>query len=414
MAWQDRLQDAAYTSPGGERIVFQYEDLSRSFDKKTTDFNFPDADGTYVQDSGRTGRKYPITAIFWGDDCDTDADAFEDALSEAGIGVLDHPIYGTVNVVPFGTVTRNDALKTAANQSLVEVTFWETIPLIYPIPQSDPATEVLDDVRGLSDAIGDNVADKLDIFSPEAIERFKVKTLVLIANVQTVIAKATEIKDAVESKVTEITARIDSIVTATSENADDIRNTIRDTISDIMELAAIPSTVASSIKSKISDYKEMITSIISPLFPDDSEEDYLSSEAVVECIVGGLIVNVVESEFDTQGSALESAEDILEILDDVTTWTETTSNQVGIADTGESYQRMQEAVAFTAGYLVQVSFTLKKERKVVLTRARTIIDLAAELYGQVDEVLDFFITSNDFSGSEIIEIPRGREVLYYV
>lgn len=414
MSWEDRLKDAAYTSPSGERITFYYEDVSRNFDKKTSNYEFPDAKGTYVQDNGTTGRKYPFTAYFWGEDCDKQADAFEDALSETGRGKLEHPLYGTVNVVPFGTVTRNDNLKSAANQSIVEVTFWETIPLIYPIPQIDPATEVLNDVRGLADAIGVNVADKLDIFSPEAIERFKSKTLALVGNVQSVIGKATEIKDQVTAKVSEITTRINNIVTATTDTADSVRESITSAMSDVMDLMALPSTIQTSIKSKINDYREMISDIISPLFPNDSETDFLSSEAIVESIVGGLIVNVVESEFDTQGSALESAEDLLEILDEVTTWTENTSDTVGMVDTGESYQRLQESVALTAGYLVEISFTLKKERRVVLTRARSIIDLVAELYGQVDEILDFFITSNDFSGSELLEIPRGREVLYYV
>lgn len=414
MSWEDRLKDAAYTSPSGERITFYYEDVSRNFDKKTSNYEFPDAKGTYVQDNGTTGRKYPFTAYFWGEDCDKQADAFEDALSETGRGKLEHPLYGTVDVVPFGTVTRNDNLKSAANQSIVEVTFWETIPLIYPIPQIDPATEVLNDVRGLADAIGVNVADKLDIFSPEAIERFKSKTLALVGSVQSVIGKATEIKDQVTAKVSEITTRINNIVTATTDTADSVRESITSAMSDVMDLMALPSTIQTSIKSKINDYREMISDIISPLFPNDSETDFLSSEAIVESIVGGLIVNVVESEFDTQGSALESAEDLLEILDEVTTWTENTSDTVGLVDTGESYQRLQESVALTAGYLVEISFTLKKERRVVLTRARSIIDLAAELYGQVDEILDFFITSNDFSGSELLEIPRGREVLYYV
>jgi len=27
MAWEDRIREAAYTSPGGERIVFTYEDI---------------------------------------------------------------------------------------------------------------------------------------------------------------------------------------------------------------------------------------------------------------------------------------------------------------------------------------------------------------------------------------------------
>ena len=53
MAWQDRIVEAAYTSPSGERLTFDYENVSKSVEKKTTAFEFPDADGTFVQDLGR-------------------------------------------------------------------------------------------------------------------------------------------------------------------------------------------------------------------------------------------------------------------------------------------------------------------------------------------------------------------------
>ena len=414
MSWQERLKTGAYVSPSGERIEFLYEDVSRSFDKKTSAYDFPDASGTFVLDMGTTGRKYPIQAFFAGDDCDILADAFEDALAETGRGRLEHPIYGTVDVVPFGTVTRNDALKTAANQSMVEVTFWETIPLIYPIPQTDPTSEVLDSVKELAGATAEEVAGGVDIFSAEAIVGFKTKVSALLSGVRSVIGRVMEIKAQVLGKVAEVTALIDSIVTATVETAQEIRDTIVNVVTTIQDIAALPSQIIGGIKEKITEYKEMLSAVMEPLFPDDSESDFYGSETFVNTLVGGMIVSIVESEFNTQGDALEAAEDVLEILETVTDWAENTATSVGIVDTGTSYKQLQNSAALTAGYLVEMSFSLKKERKVILTHARSIIDLAAELYGKVDDVLDFFITSNDFSGSEILEIPKGREVLYYV
>ena len=70
MAWQDRVKEAAYTSPGGTRTPFLYEDVRMSIEKKTTGFDFPDADGTLVQDLGHTGRRYPLRMFFSGDDYD--------------------------------------------------------------------------------------------------------------------------------------------------------------------------------------------------------------------------------------------------------------------------------------------------------------------------------------------------------
>ena len=57
---------------------------------------------------------------------------------------------------------------------------------------------------------------------------------------------------------------------------------------------------------------------------------------------------------------------------------------------------------------------LKQERSITLDRARTIIDLCGELYGSVDDNLDFAINSNGLTGSEILELPRGFDFVYYV
>jgi len=82
-------------------------------------------------------------------------------------------------------------------------------------------------------------------------------------------------------------------------------------------------------------------------------------------------------------------------------------------DTGRSYQQLHRAVSVCLGFLVEISFTLIPERRIVLDRARTIIDLAAELYGHPDDRLDFLISSNNLTGDEILELPRGRSIVYY-
>ena len=112
--------------------------------------------------------------------------------------------------------------------------------------------------------------------------------------------------------------------------------------------------------------------------------------------------------------ALAVAEIILDTFASIVTWRDNNYESLGFIDTGELYQKLQQSVALVAGYLVQISFSLKQERIIVLDRARTIIDLTAELYGTIDGKLDFLIESNDLTGSEIIEIPKGRKIVYYI
>lgn len=82
-------------------------------------------------------------------------------------------------------------------------------------------------------------------------------------------------------------------------------------------------------------------------------------------------------------------------------------------DTGELYQPLQQAAALSAGFLVANSFNLAQERRVVLGRPRTLLDAVAEFYGELDNRFDFFISTNSLSGDEIIELPRGFELVYY-
>ena len=135
----------------------------------------------------------------------------------------------------------------------------------------------------------------------------------------------------------------------------------------------------------------------------------------ITSFVTGSILSVVNHTFDKKTEALTAAQDIIQQLEIVRDWREEKFLDIENIDTGGSYQALQSAVALTAGFLVEISFTFKQERSIILTKQRTIIDLCAELYGNIDdETLNFFITSNDLSGSEILEIQKGKEIVYYI
>ena len=132
MSWIDRLKAAAYTPPSGTRIEFDFVDVSQNITKQTAAFEFTDSDGTYVQSNGASSRRFPVRAFFSGADHDTEAAEFMAALLENGTGLLEHPLYGTFDAVPFGDLSQRDDLATAANQSVFEITFYQTIGDIYP------------------------------------------------------------------------------------------------------------------------------------------------------------------------------------------------------------------------------------------------------------------------------------------
>lgn len=154
--------------------------------------------------------------------------------------------------------------------------------------------------------------------------------------------------------------------------------------------------------------------VVSPSNDSQPSNEFHTNDLYASTYVTGSVVSVVNNKFVIKSEALTAAEVILNQLDDVVNWRDDNYQSLGEIDTGGAYQKLQEAVAIAAGFLVEISFSLKQERRIVLDRDRTIIDLVAELYGTVDDELDFFISSNDLTGSEILELPKGREIVYYV
>jgi prophage DNA circulation protein len=406
MAWFDRLKEAAYTSPSGNRYIFKFENVSTNRTKRTTNFEFPDAVGTYVQENGVSGRVYPMQCIFWGPNCDLDAEAFDNALVEVGTGKLEHPLYGTFDVVPTGTITRRDDLKTAANQVILDVSFMSTIGIIYPSSQTDPASEVIAGIDNYNNATAESLGDNLELGTAVERSTFKNQYDALLDQVEGGLQTIAAAKDSVEAEFNAINDSINRGI--------DVLIAQPTTLAfQTLQLIQAPARALSLISDRLSAYGNLIDTVILGNKPT-SKNEYYTKDLYASTYVTGSVLSTVNNTFDTKVAAVEAANDIITQFEEVNTWRDENLTDLEIIDTGEAYQQLQEVVALTAGYLVEISFSLKQERRIVLDKNRTIIDLAAELYGSVDDNLDFLINSNDLSGSEILELPKGKEVVYYV
>lgn len=428
MAWQDRLREAAYTSPGGTRIRFDFESVSREVTKRTSAFAFPGVDQVYVQDNGHGARRFPLRCYFHGPDHDLEAADFERALLERGVGRLEHPFYGTFDVVPFGDITRRDDLKSAAAQTVVQVTFWTSVSAVYPQIQTARRSEVLTALDTFVEVGAQQFEDSADLSTVAARANTEERTKGLLTQVSAgldELAKATEkvnrrFQDAVQS----VNLGIDVLVGQPLLLAQQLAN-----------LITAPARAAAGIRSRLDGYADLAERITSASTAKPWEafsggvvlpgrrrlvaNDFHLSVVGASAAVAGAARSVVEHQFAARPEAIASAEEVLAQLDTFVTWLDRGYEALGDVDapggvdTGATYQALQEAVSLAAGYLVEISFTLLPERRIVLDRARTIVDLAAELYGSVDDRLDYLIDTNALTGAEILELPAGKTIVYY-
>jgi hypothetical protein len=418
MAWLDRLIDAAYTSPGGTRMRFSYLDVSSEVDKRTAGFEFPGIDGVYVQDNGASGRRYPLQCIFVGPDCDRQAASFEALLLERGPGRLEHPLYGRVDVVPFGTITRRDDLVTGANQTIVDVVFWATLGAVYPSSRVSPKLEVTQAVIAARPALsgGFERAMNLSTEARRANQRLAVQDA--LRNIQSALRAAASATESVDREFRDLQQRVNF-------GLDVLIGQPLLLAQQMLDLIMAPSRALSGIAERLSGYRALLDRMLgsSPVGGPPPELERLTVRLsnefhTADLTAGGALLgsisSVVNNSFTAKPQALEAAEAIISQTDDMTAWREARFDETGQLDTGEAYQALQEASALAVGFLVEISFSLVPERAVVLDRPRGLVELCGELYASVsDERLDFLITTNHLTGSEILEVPRGRRVVYY-
>lgn len=410
MSWRDRLRPAAYTAPDGTRLEFDYEATREELPRKTAAFDFPDADGTYVQDLGVSSRRYPLRCIFHGGNYDLAADAFMEVLGQRGPGTLEHPVYGPRLVVPTGTPTRRDDLIRAANQAIVEVEFWETTGLAYPTADIDPAGEVLSAVERFNRAAAEAYAEGIDRSDPLAGAQLRGALQAAASRTSAELRGAAQTTDAVLRQFEE-TER--SIIAG----LDDTIGRALNLASQVVLFVQEPARTTSGIRARLRAYRQLLNVVTGrtpePSFGARAQNQFLTDNLTASSSVTGSVLSGVYNQFDTRGEALDAAERILAQFSDAVAWRDNGFQSLGLRDTGGGYSELLDAVAIGAGYLVQISFSLQQERAIVTDRPRALVELCAELYGS-DDRLDSFIISNDFTGSEILEIPRGRRVVYYV
>lgn len=404
MPWNDRIQTPVYISPSGIRFEFQYENVSMESDKKTGDFIFPEIDGAFIQDLGRAGRRFPFNIFFSGSDYDTDADSFFAALEEKGIGTLEHPLYGTRKVVPTGTITRRDDLITSANQAAFSVTFSETIENItFPLSQVSTESELKESFDNLKASISDQYASSLVSGNATDNELLKIDLDAKEKTTSVFLQGLINLNENIKT----------SYITIQESFTNNIENLTEEpgaVIDQLITLLSTPSNIAASANAQIQGYGAAIDNIINA--GETIYNNFVNSIAFVSGLFGSLNLSMPNVIFTNRPEAVSASESIISFFENITTWLDENITALELPDTGEIYDSMLKLYSQTIIYLIDLSFDLPKEIILTLQEDRQLIELCAELYGDLDKI-DFFIQTNNLNSDLIELLPMGTVIKYY-
>lgn len=455
MPWQFRLRPGSYTV-NGVTSNFQYEDLRKIVRKKTIAHEFPGVDGTYIRDLGIFGTVYPMRIFFSGDAHDIEASVFENLLRQtvpAG-GQLNHPLYGVKTVLPVGEITRIDPVKTAGNQTIFEMEFWETIPGLYP------------SAGGVSTAMVDI---GVETFAPVSATVFLGATqLTQASKLAEFLSTLTALKNGAvkgmalaldgTSRLANSVARADRLLSSTLDTFIGGPLTIA---FQFQQLLSAPARSSSLLRRRLEAYQNLADSIFGGngtgagggtgtsasgagiVDPGtgvagravDASNLFHANRLVAESVVLAVVLAVSAEEFASKTEATDAAFTLIALFNSFAAWsdanfqvlaqasqgpdiTQQNASGPGAIDTGESYQALLNVVQLTLQYLISTAFTLEPERVRVEGFDRTVLDLAAELYGEsddltLDERADELIRTNDLTGDQILELKAGTRIRYY-
>lgn len=451
MAWTDEISEAVYTAPSGKRIVFNYESsLNRSTPLKTAEHTFPDVDGAEVQSLGLGGKKFPMTAIFFGGDCLTLADEFEAALCERGYGTLEHPIYGKHTVVPTGSIDRSDDLISALNESRVKITFSETLTGSLPISElatEDALDAAIDNYENAaSAAFADMIVTKTVDDEIQLQSVMTVQDNSLFKGVAKICEKSGDLKQkqSLMQKLNEFKMNVTNWI----KKVDTLAAKAQEIATTVIKTARLPSEIAVGAMAKIEGYSSVIKDFLNnvkadPVGANAIKNQFAATSTMVGAMVASLSYGVAKSakegafvsaassgsssrsvnasQVQTNAGKILSRGDVFAIADSLTVQFEVYKNYIdgqiaknAFVDTGESYEAVLETVIKSVQMLHEVAFDLPMARTLKLGRDRQLFELLCELYGKEGfDRADEFIMDNGLNADEIELIPMGREVRYY-
>jgi len=417
-----RLRPGRFTSPSGAEHSFQFDSLTRSRSKNVVAHAMPDTDDTVLQDMGSSLQVFPLDVYFIGENCDQDADAFFASLFERytpdSPGVLHHPRWGDVTVMPFGAPEQSESFSGGGGGiSRVTVEFRETRSLSATGGSKLSSAGILDDVNAID-------ANALD----------RAQSMVAMTK-----AQYAKFKQSIRNKVKIVTGFIDGVTDLTEDIADEVEALTQELYALIDEAASpvlilsqigtIFSTIAqipSQGLSMISAYVDMATDIIDSYGSDISAaatNDERTNLALSYQYTGTMALACTalastSATYDIRDQVADAIDNLSALYTEYLAQMDAAVDSLddGISnmfvpdhDVGSD---LQGAIYDTQALLMDRAYSLAIARRYILTHPTDPLTETWTRYGDLSR-LDFFCMTNKIISDEFIEIPSGREMVYY-
>lgn len=438
-----------FTSPEGKEFSARWSGNDESKDKAVGIFHSPGTVGERVQDQGIGSARINLPFFFDGDGYIQNATALENALTETGLWEVNHPEDGLrilqlltykVDKQPITSGGQRhftsswiepnleeDELSTAELKAGIEsdvadlnvAAATELEDTISQVQQS----EITSFADSISNAVSDIKAGTQAIFEDSGLAGVADTVIGLFNSAQDEIRKTKANIQSVQDDFN----KIEKSITDAVDNAAEVALSPLVIGLQLQELAQSPARAIDNIQGRISAYQDTATLMAGKLLgikPTVAGKNNIQTTQVgLTAALCGSCLSVTTGELETRLQAIEAANQIAnlmalitQLLDDAAAGFSEQHIESQFFSQTETYNRISQVVSKAVSVLISESFNLKVEKRFILIQDKNACQVCVEEYGSLgenDELLDFFIKTNDLYEKENLLLKAGFEVVVY-
>jgi hypothetical protein len=435
MSYVERIERLTYQSPKRKTFDLEFDDLARNIQRKTAINEFPYQNIANVQDLGMANLKIPIRCYISGSDYDLEADRFFKALNEQGYGVLDHPRWGSIDVIPIN-ITQSESFVDGLGRAIFEIEFIEYYPDATKFPESlySKIKNFINDVTGFID----NVFQLIDsVLTLETELRRYVRTARRIVG-----STISEVKR-VETRFKGISTRWkedtkNNFVTSTFDPANKFRvggrekqdlfnknlRVFQEYIQEnpdliINEAVKQLNTLARTEQDpdiKVSQIAESYTKTINFIeskFDDENMNDFEANINGYNAIAFTLAMTekLINGNYITRSESILIIDMLSERRERLKIIYDKVIQKNGNLDYDILLQ-VYNAISLSQRQILNQSLQLPTEKNIILDKDTSPIEMVFSITGNIDR-LDELISYNNLQGKNILVIPKGTSIRFY-
>ena len=408
MSWIDNIQDNIKITTGDGKVYEPlYKITEKTVEYNVAEFNFPNIEGTLVKKSEPKGARHKFELVFQGPDHIEESKAFEISNKDRRPWKVFHPIWGNLTVQPTSLSFNPSGLSdTKINAEVIE-TITEELPRV----SIDPKNKISFDYMNTNVSIAAGYSDNV----------------IPTASDVTQLAQTTDTLYSLGAESVKSGDQANEYFQLYNKASAAILNAASDASTAatlVIDLYTYPSLFVSGVKDRLTLLFNQLLSI-----SDDLENLLTFNEKTTYEMSGaGIISAMVNASINPDENDYVSTNEVLDVITQVLTsynqyvvnidslQTPTGDEENSYIPNYDSISDLSDLVNYSVANLFNIALGAKQERFIFLESDSNAIILAHRFYGleEDDSTIDDLINQNNIGINEMLQIKKGRKIIYYV